>query len=371
MTVKRNQILLWIFLISTFMNGIVWEGVGWIVLLLIIFIEKGIHNFWVLNLNEVKVLAILLLVTAYVVMQVNLLHLNNAETIRLYGISKTVIAFLIVYFFLNLYIRNNDILIDIFPLIFLCDLTYIIYLVTDYEIFNLIGGSRNYLGAINVLFIPYVLKFIPKERKMIKIIWMAFIILIALFVGSRTTLAMTLAAFLATGLLENGLQKKIKALLSLLICVPLVYIMLPVIGRNANFSRAITVFVSLSDQARMDLSDSMWNQYNSYSTLQQLIGSGNNLIGWREAPPHNFVYELLLCYGKIGTFLFLLGVVITIIVIFKSKSPNKKYCVLIIGMALIVGLVQPFITSGYFFQCLVGIITLDIFYKRNSVVRSS
>ena len=62
---------------------------------------------------------------------------------------------------------------------------------------------------------------------------------------------------------------------------------------------------------------------------------------------------------------------ITIIVIVKSKSINKRYCLLIIGMALIIGLVQPFITSGYFFQCLVGMVTLGIFYKGNSDVRGS
>ncbi len=378
MTVKKNQILLWIFLISTFMNGVVWEGVGWIALLLIAFNEKGVHNSSVLNFNEAKVLSIILFVVIYVAIQVNLLRLNSVEIIRLYGISKTAIAFLIVYFFLNRYISKNDILMDILPLMLILDLTYIIYLVTGYEAFNLIGGSRNYLGAIrnylgaiNVLFIPYILKFIPKRKKIIKIIGTAMIILIALFIGSRTTLAMTVAAILATGLLEKGAEKKIKIFFALLLFIPLSYIMLPIIGKNANFSRAFSVFVSIKDQARVDLIDSMWDQYNNYSNLQQLVGSGNNLIGWREAPPHNFVYELLLCYGKIGTSLFLLGVVITIIVIVKSKSINKRYCLLIIGMALIIGLVQPFITSGYFFQCLVGMVTLGIFYKGNSDVRGS
>lgn len=371
MTVKKNQILLWIFLISTFMNGVVWEGVGWIALLLIAFNEKGVHNSSVLNFNEAKVLSIILFVVIYVAIQVNLLRLNSVEIIRLYGISKTAIAFLIVYFFLNRYISKNDILMDILPLMLILDLTYIIYLVTGYEAFNLIGGSRNYLGAINILFIPYILKFIPKRKKIIKIIGTAMIILIALFIGSRTTLAMTVAAILATGLLEKGAEKKIKIFFALLLFIPLSYIMLPIIGKNANFSRAFSVFVSIKDQARVDLIDSMWDQYNNYSNLQQLVGSGNNLIGWREAPPHNFVYELLLCYGKIGTSLFLLGVVITIIVIVKSKSINKRYCLLIIGMALIIGLVQPFITSGYFFQCLVGMVTLGIFYKGNSDVRGS
>ena len=371
MIVKKNQILIWIFLLSTCMNGILWEVIGWMVLLLILISDKGIHNFRVLSRNEIKVLFIFFFVIAYVVMQVTLLHLNSAETIRLYGITKTVIAFLIIYFFLNHYIRNNDIVSEILPLILILNLTYIFYLITGYETLNLIGGSRNYLGVINILFIPYILKFIPPRKKITKIVWTILIILMALFLGSRTTLALTVATFLLTGLLENGLRTKIKVLLLSLLCLILVYTMLPFLGKSTNFVRAFSVFMSIKDQARIDLADSMWKQFDSYCNLQQLIGNGNNLIIWREAPPHNFIYELLLCYGTIGTFFFIFGVVITILIITTSNSLNKKYCLLIIGMALIVGLVQPFITSGYLFQCLVGIVTLGLFYKDNSIRWSS
>ena len=55
---------------------VVWEGVGWIALLLIAFNEKGVHNSSVLNFNEAKVLSIILFVVIYVAIQVNLLRLN-------------------------------------------------------------------------------------------------------------------------------------------------------------------------------------------------------------------------------------------------------------------------------------------------------
>lgn len=371
MTTNKNQILLWIFLISTFMHGVVWEAIGWIALLFIMFNSKGIRKPLTFSANEIKTCFVFCIIILYVVLQINMLHLNIAQTIRLYGITKSVIAFLIVYFFLNRYIQNNDILSEILPLIFILNIMYIIYLITGLDIFNVIGGSRNYLGAINVLFIPYILKFIPKEKKVLKFVWISKIILIAFFIGSRTTFVLTVAAFLLTGLMEKGIKKKFRVAFICLLSINLICLMLPIIGKNANFSRAFSVFKSISDQARSDLADSMWEQYNNYSYLQKLIGNGNNLVTWREAPPHNFIYELLLCYGKIGTILFVLGIVIVIVMLLKSKSSNKRYSLLIIGLTLIVGLVQPFITSGYLFQCLVAIVTLAILNRENPIGWSS
>ncbi|GEM_PF-4848281 len=371
MKIQKNQPLLWVFLASTFLNGVLWEGIGWIALLFIMISGKGIRNSLVLSWNEVKVLILMILIAGYVVLQVCALHLNITETIRLYGITKTVSAFLIVYFFMNPYIKTHDVIREILPLLFIVNWLYIVYLVTDIKALNVIGGSRNYLGAINVLFVPYILKFLPKEKRSLKIFWIGTLVLLALFIGSRTTLATIVIAFLLTGLLEDGIEKKFKALLLAMSGFLLILILLPVLGKNANFSRAISILTTIADKSRSDLADSMWNQFYSYSNMQQLIGNGNNLITWREAPPHNFIYELLLCYGKIGTFAFLAGIVITIVIILKSDALEKKYCVLVICITLIVGLVQPFITSGYFFQCLVAMVTLALWNRDNCIARSS
>ncbi len=348
--ITQDKCFIWLFLISTCLDGIIWEAFGWGAVILIYIMYKKESSILSVRKNKLYFCFPLAAVMAYVITQICILNLNLAQSIRLYGITKTVITFLIVYLLLGEYIKDHDVLQDILPLLLLINWISAVYIVTGNERFNIIGGSRNYLGAIDVVIIPYILKFMPKEKKKTKIFWISTILLLALFSGSRTLLVASLVAICFTILLEGNLTKKLQYLVMAMAAVLILLMLAPVMGNNDNFSRAMSIFTSLADQARSDLADSALVQYQGYSEIQKLIGNGNNLVTWREAPPHNFIYELLLCYGKIGVIAFLTAVGGVVSAILVSRNKNKKYAVLVIFLALIVGLVQPFITSGFLFQ---------------------
>ncbi len=360
MRITQDKCLIWLLIATTCLSSSIWEIVGWGAIFLLYLMYKRESSMLCISKYKLSLCIPLAAVIAYVMIQICILNLNLSQSIRLYGITKTVITFLIVYLFLGEYIQDHDVLQDILPLLLLINWISALYIVTGNERFNVIGGSRNYLGAIDVVIIPYILKFMPSEKKKTKILWIATILLLALFSGSRTLLVASLVAICFTILLEGNLTKKLKYLIIAAAFVLVLLMLLPVMGGNDNFSRAISIFTSLADQARSDLADSALTQYQGYSEIQKLIGSGNNLITWREAPPHNFIYELLLCYGKIGVFTFLTAVAGVIFAILASRNVNRKYAVLVIFLALIVGLVQPFITSGFLFQIVAAISCLTL-----------
>lgn len=256
---------------------------------------------------------------------------------------------------------RRDIIMDSLPLLLLLNGITAIYLVMGNKGINIIGGSRNYLGAIDVMLMPYIFKVHVSQRKgLIRFVWFITIVLLSLFSGSRTLMATAVIAFASIMLMEGNISKKIKYFLIGGVLVVIVFVMSSVFGVTENFARARSVFYSISDQARYDLMESAFEQFNSYSHIEKLIGNGNNLIIWREAPPHNVVLEILLCYGIIGLIFWGSTALVMIICIIKANNTYKKYALLVIFLALIIGFVQPFITTGYTFQVIMSFSVLYI-----------
>lgn len=360
MKTTHNQILLWVFIISTLIGGILSEVIGWIALFILFYSNKSYRKRENFCTNSFENILLIIIVLSFYIVQIIELHLGISESIRLYGITKTVIAFVIVRMLLGPVITKKDIIEDVFNLLLIVNIYALIVIIRNGDAAIVLGGSRNYIGAIDVVLIPYVLRFMPPNRKKSRAIWLIVTFALTLFSGSRSMLLAAIVAVAATVVLGEGIQRKIKYFILFGIVASLILMFGDVFSNASGFSRSFSIFSTFSDKARSDLFDSFVVQYGQYSDLQKMIGSGNNLIVWRGAPPHNFILELLLCFGKIGLALFVIS---TLVVVFRLLRNKKKYSCLIIGLSILINLVQPFITTGYLFQVMMSMACLTIYIK--------
>mgnify|MGYP004569678385 FL=1 len=360
---SKAKLALWLFILSTLFSGVVWEAVGWISLIYCCKLAKS-NRFTTIKKESVPEILLLLLVFGYVIMQCFLLQLNTANIIRLFGITKTLFALPIIILLLKDFIYDKDIILEILPLLLVIDWITIISLITNNESLNILGGSRNYLGAINVILFPYIFKFFPaKLYKRYRNCFFVTLMLLTIFSGSRTLMLTTAISFGATVILEKDLNKKLRYFLFVMLVVLIGLFTINSVASESLVARGLSVFSNLSDASRSGLTMFAQRQYESYSNIEKLIGNGDTVVLSQMKPVHNVFYEVLLCYGKIGFVFYIAYVVIGVLFIFKCKSVNRAYLVMIVFLTLLIGWVQPFLTSGYLFQSIVSFTMIRLYYS--------
>lgn len=369
MIILKNRIVIWLFLLSTTLPGIFWEVIGWLSLFYVLIKSKK-RKKMVINRDKLVVVFIVLITISVVIAQIVVLHLSILQIIKLYGITKTVIAFPIMYLMLGDYISQHDVIEDILPFILIIDWITIIALVTENSSLNLIGGSRNFLGAVNVLLFPGVYKFFPLNNKKTKFFYLATLLLLVLFSGSRTLMATAAIIFLGMVVLEKSINKKARNIMFTILIILIAILLMEILGQGQALSRGMSVFKGIEDQARVDLFYSARMQYAEYSKIEKMIGNGDVIVTWRQAPVHNCFFEILLCYGKIGFVLFCIYLFWIMVRILKSNSQNRIYMFLIFGVTILMGLVQPFITTGFLFQVVAALAILNLYYAEKYTERS-
>lgn len=346
--VRLNHLCLIMYILSTLFEGVLWEGIGWLAL---VYIFVSVRSYALTYSRRSRALCLALIcIIVYVILQIYALSLNSTQVVRLYGITKTVAALPIVALCLTDYTKTYNPIKDILPALLIIDVIMFVYLITGIESLNIVHGTRNYIGAINVILLPYIWIYYPDTRKWEKGLFILFVFLLSLFSGSRTTLATSMIAVAGLVSLDKSSSKKIKYIALFSVVILILFIVASSVGLTENLSRGISVLTNLHDQSRIDLSTSAIGQYNGYTDLQKKIGNGNNLVLWREAPPHNCFQEVLLCYGLYGLVGFIAGIIVCVLICFNKKYSNKRCLLLELGLAILIGLVQPFITTGYLFQ---------------------
>lgn len=358
---SKAKLALWLFILSTLFSGVVWEAVGWISLIYCCNLAKS-NRFTTIKKESVPEILLLLLVFGYVIMQCFLLQLNTTNIIRLFGITKTLFALPIIILLLKDFIYDRDIILEILPLLLVIDWITIISLITNNESLNILGGSRNYLGAINVILFPYIFKFFPaKSYKGYRNCFFVTLVLLMIFSGSRTLMLTTAISFGFTIILEKDLNKKLRYFLFVMLVVFIGLFTINSVASESLVARGLSVFSNLSDASRSGLTMFAQRQYESYSNIEKLIGNGDTIVLSQMKPVHNVFREVLLCYGKIGLVFYIAYVVIGVLFIFKCKSVNRAYLVMIVFLTLLIGWVQPFLTSGYLFQSIVSFTMIRLY----------
>ena len=291
------------------------------------------------------------------------MNLDVASIIRLYGITKTLFAMPIMILLLKDFIFKRDVIIEILPILLIVDWITIISLITKIEALNILGGSQNYLGAINVILFPYIFKFFPgKIYKGYRKWFFITLVLLMIFSGSRTLMLTTAISFGFTVILEKDLNKKIRYLLLIILVALIGLFVLNSVASDSLIARGLSVFTNLNDASRSGLAMFTQRQYERYSNLEKLIGNGNTIVLSQMKPAHNVFREVLLCYGKIGLIFYIVYIIIGILFIFRCKSVNKAYLLMVVFLALLIGWVQPFLTSGYLFQVVIAFVMIRLYY---------
>lgn len=363
--ISKIKLGLWIFIMSTLFSGVVWEAVGWIALLYILIKCINMYGSSNKRLKHGFSYLSLILVVGYVCYQCLVLQLNSASIIRLYGITKTLFAIPVMLIFLDRYVAERDAIVDILPLILLVDWLTIFSLITGTDVLNLLGGSRNYLGAVNVLLFPYVFKFLnASNHKKIRFLFIVTFLLLVLFSGSRTLMLTAVMMFVGVTILEKNMNKKLKHILLAILTFTLAIFVMSTIGiANELLERSLSVFRSLVDDSRTGLQYFAEQQFSQYTELQKLVGNGDTMVLSQMKPVHNVFGEIRLCYGRIGLVFWIIYLIIWATSILKNGGCNRLYIFIVCLIAILIGLVQPFLTSGYLFQIIVALVCMQLFYS--------
>lgn len=357
--VRGDDLALYVFLIASLFDGIVFEiiGVGALVYLIYFQIRFGTDNYYSQQDKRFCVFAIFIAV-AYVIVQIVLLKLNGTEIVKLYGVTKTVLALPIIYFAIGPSLNTDDKVKKIFPLIIIINVIQLLYMISGLEFLNILSGRSNYIGAIDILFLPYVLKFGDVKNKYQRGLFLLIFFLQLFVSGSRSVLLIAVIMVFFLVIAEKNLQRKLVYILLFVIASIFVFYLA---ATNDYLSRALSVFSDRSDAARTGLFMFAERQYAAYSPLKQLIGNGDVMVLSQTKPVHNVFWELLLCYGKVGLCLWIAYTVLLIIKCVIRKLNNKYYLLLLTGCTLLVGYVQPFLTTGFLYQVLFSIVILQIY----------
>lgn len=375
MKIKVDSLMLNLLVILNVLNGTIWELLG------LIFIGYYLIKEFFNKSNRIKewrILAGICLVwVIYMCVQCAVLDLDVTSIIRLYGITKTICMPCIILLCLNSKAKKKDVLATIFPSI----LMMVAFAIMDFlfETSILSFGGLNYIGAMCILISAYVFKEMPEKYKLLRTLFMALTFIVVLTSGSRSVI---LALALALGyivLTEQNPKKRSRYLCIVAIGVLILLFLAATLGLNydfdtarggntvlTNISRALSVFTSEGrvDQARDDLSTRALAQYEASSKLQKMIGSGDNRVHIGMVPVHNCFLEVLLCYGIVGLICYIVYLILLCRIVIK-ESRDVRYTFLIFLIALIFGMVQPFLTTGTVFQMLIGFVFLTCVNKKN------
>lgn len=375
MKIKVDSLMLNLLVILNVLNGTIWELLG------LIFIGYYLIKEFFNKSNRIKewrILAGICLVwVIYMCVQCAVLDLDVTSIIRLYGITKTICMPCIILLCLNSKAKKKDVLATIFPSI----LMMVAFAIMDFlfETSILSFGGLNYIGAMCILISAYVFKEMPEKYKLLRTLFMALTFIVVLTSGSRSVI---LALALALGyivLTEQNPKKRSRYLCMVAIGVLILLFLAATLGLNydfdtarggntvlTNISRALSVFTSEGrvDQARDDLSTRALAQYEASSELQKMIGSGDNRVHIGMVPVHNCFLEVLLCYGIVGLICYIVYLILLCRIVIK-ESRDVRYTFLIFLIALIFGMVQPFLTTGIVFQMLIGFVFLTCVNKKN------
>lgn len=340
-------------------DGAIWEILGLIALVYMYLHQRKKDYYYSFSYKDSKFFYFVIVVVAlYVIMQVLQLKLEPGQIIRLYGISKTTFALPIVYLCLRGNFRTESVVRVILPFILMVNWTQIVYLISDIEMFNILNGRANYLGCIDLLFLPFVLKLdrtIPKMQRRIFLLTFAGQLLLS---GSRSVMLVSVVVILGVFLSEKDIKVKLRYCAFL----ALAFVGLAFVATSSDLvTRALSVFIDRSDAAREGLFMFAQRQFDGYTELEKVIGNGDVLVISQNKPVHNFFWELLLCYGKLGVALWLSYILIMVILIIKRRPRDWYFIILETMCVFVIGYVQPFMTTGFLFQFVVAVTIFQIY----------
>lgn len=352
-------------LISTIFNGITFEIFGVVSLFILLYknvhIAKENYRFNKLYKMELRLnLYVLIGVLLYFVLQIFVLRLNIQQITRLYGITKTVFAFPIIWVCMRNLIANGLGISSILPVIILMNYMNFVYMLSNIDIFNFFNGSVNYVGAVDLILFPFVMSWDKKVGSLQRVLFIISFILIVVFSGSRSVLLVSCIMLFGMMLLETDRRRK-KLFLAIVIAAA-VLMTIALLTGNEMVMRAVSAFTNRSDAARNQLAILAELQYSFYPKLNQLLGSANNLVVSQQKPVHNFVWELLLTYGKIGIILWSIWMLLLGAVLFVYSKERKRIILLSICW-LLINYVQPFMTTGFLSQIVVSMEILQLFLR--------
>ena len=114
--------------------------------------------------------------------------------------------------------------------------------------------------------------------------------------------------------------------------------------------RSLRGFSLTSDVDRKFLRKAALLKFSGYNWFQKFFGDGmvSIYVSQNETLPHNFFLELLLSFGIMGVFIYIVSFLrILMMALFKSGYYNKFFCLQAVMMFFLTAFFQPFFTTSF------------------------
>lgn len=356
-----------------------------------------------INLNQLLFFLLLLITVLFSGTIVNVTFLNSSVDLSIF--IKEFIKLLVLFFYLTLgynlvKLNLTDICIKSFfigsVVISIISIFYSIFYIPFLRETLFFGANRfrgfmndpNYFSVLQLTSLTYLLK--NEEYKMkVKIPLIILIVLSIFFSGSKTGLIglLTLSVFmLITNLKYHELTYKgvIKSIFLLLIMFFMVNffsnhnILEKASNLHPSFERIYMVFTDFDGAVNGGGSsrESAWTQAIDLIKLSPIFGIGigtysslNYLLSGSKTIAHNTYLQLMVEWGTIFTFLFMIIIVILLVKSFYVKNNEKIKIYRSMMIPFAIGSMSISLNNARLFWLLLGIILYEVTNKNNESIK--
>lgn len=214
------------------------------------------------------------------------------------------------------------------------------------SIFHYVSASENFLGCVDCITMPLLYYLISQEQRYKYVIKLCLILEVIYCLLSRCETAIIMMFVLLIGYLY--FQRKVS--IRIIVCTVVLMVGLFIIS-YIGIDRLRTIWNELL-YWRIRLNTEAWEFFSCKKTSVNWFGTGTvyfpNGEAQRLSPAHNVIFEILICFGYIGLFLFIIYQIKMFRYAFNYYA--NKWIILLIYLAYIIcGLVNPFITTNPFY----------------------
>lgn len=351
-------------MISTMISGIAAEGILLLCLSVSIWINKHSIKAIIGKKSYKYLLLIISLFTILFIMQIQFGAFETGSQIRLYGLTKCIIApFLLSLAFMNLCCQK----FMLRTLIFIVIIFNVVYSISilfgqDYNSISYQLGSLNGGSSVALVVMPAVVFFDKVKKRasttdiVLKIIFYIstiFFIAISDSATSQIILILQIGLYIFSYFWSKGIFRTMRNISTVLLIGILIFSILIATGGFGLDHAGL--------RTRVGIWATGYAQFLSHDKFNILFGTGNDIVQMlsKSLEVHNVFLEILFIYGMTGLTIFIISAIFSLrkcMQIAKNKSVGVY--ISMVSYFLIISM-HPFYTGVFAFQTICTLIILQ------------
>ena len=374
---NEDKILLCILILSCLINGILFEGLFFLMLAVLIFRNRNsIYS------NKYYRWFILVVILYAILLVLSMFYFKTSSGWRPVGITKVLCGMSLCILFNDRLCKNNiERIIIVFLIIF--NVLFSIFGVASeskfllFHIFEYPG--QNTLGALNLISMPHIIRsFKGKDRILHVLYFLSYFSFFVRNIGFTTVFcsAIILGWCIFSFLKENVHIKKKITIKEMKKLIPFVLaLMIILFYGNANFRNVYLSALEKTDIDRYTILSQALYRISNATPKELLWGRGDNnyfMLSGRYIAAHNFIVEIITFDGLAGLFVLTIEtyVFIRFMMMKVSKLECKHTVILSLALGYLFFLLHPIYTTSFLVKLFFVLFNLRAcnYYSENEVV---